>query len=65
MRYLAIVGYWIVAMFIIALIMVSFDYSLAQAMFLGSLYLPALLCLRLMIPQIDFNRPIQRLSFRV
>lgn len=57
MRYLAIVGYWIAAMFIIALVMVSFDYSLARAMFLGSLYLPALLCLRLMIPQIDFNRP--------
>ena len=42
MRYLAIVGYWIAAMFIIALVMVSFDYSLARAMFLGSLYLPAL-----------------------
>ena len=56
MRYLAIVGYWIVAMLFIALIMVSFDYSLGRSMFLGSLYLPALLCLRLMIPQVNFSR---------
>ena len=56
MRYLAIVGYWFIAMLFIALIMVSFDYSLGRAMFLGSLYLPALLCLRLMIPQVDFSR---------
>ena len=55
MRYLATVGYWTVVMVVIAMIMVSFGYTFSRAMFLGSLYLPALLCLRLMIPQINFK----------
>lgn len=57
MRYIALVGYWILVMIVIALVMVSFDYSFPRAIFLGSLYLPALLCLRLMIPQINFSQP--------
>ena len=59
MRYFAILGYWCIAVVVIALILVSFDYSFSHALFLGSLYLPALLCLRIMIPQVDFTNKIE------
>ena len=54
-RYFYIVGYWCVAMFVLALILVSFDYRFPQALFMASLFLPALLCLRLMLPQVRFT----------
>ena len=53
-RYLYIVAYWCVATVVLALIFVSFDYPFAKALFMGTLFLPALLCLRLMLPQIHF-----------
>ena len=55
MRYLAIIGYWCVAIVVIATIFVSFDYTFSHTLFMGSLYLPALLCLRIMMPQVDFS----------
>ena len=55
MRYLAIIGYWGVAIVVIAAIFVSFDYTFSHTLFMGSLYLPALLCLRIMMPQVDFT----------
>lgn len=55
MRYLVIIGYWCVAIVVIAAIFVSFDYTFSHTLFMGSLYLPALLCLRIMMPQIDFT----------
>lgn len=55
MRYLVIIGYWCVAIVIIAAIFVSFDYTFSHTLFMGSLYLPALLCLRIMMPQVDFS----------
>ncbi len=54
-RYLYIVAYWCVAMVVLALIIVSFDYRFPQALFMASLFLPALLCLRLMLPQVRFT----------
>ena len=54
-RYLYIVAYWCVAMVVLALIFVSFDYRFSQALFMASLFLPALLCLRLMLPQVRFT----------
>ena len=53
--YLYIVAYWCVAMVALALIFVSFDYRFSQALFMASLFLPALLCLRLMLPQVRFT----------
>lgn len=55
MRYLAIIGYWCMAIVVIATIFVSFDYTFSHTLFMGSLYLPALLCLRIMMPQVDFS----------
>ncbi len=55
MRYLAIIGYWCVAVVVIAAIMASLNYNFSHALFLASLYLPALLCLRIAIPQVDFS----------
>ena len=55
MRYLAIIGYWCVAIVVIATIFVSFDYTFSHTLFMGPLYLPALLCLRIMMPQVDFS----------
>ncbi len=54
-RYFYIVGYWCVAMVVLALIFVSFDYPFTQALFMASLFLPALLCIRLMLPQVRFE----------
>jgi uncharacterized membrane protein YfhO len=54
-RYLYIVAYWCVAAVVLALIFVSFDYRFSQALFMASLFLPALLCLRLMLPQVRFT----------
>ena len=54
-RYLYIVAYWCVATVVLALIFVSFDYRFSQALFMASLFLPALLCLRLMLPQVRFT----------
>ena len=59
MRHFVILGYWCVAVVVIALILVSFDYTFTHALFMGSLYLPALLCLRIMIPQVDFTNKIE------
>ena len=59
MRYFVILGYWCIAIVVIASLLVSFDYSFSHALFLGSLYLPALLCLRIMIPQVDFTNKIE------
>ena len=42
-------------MVVLALIFVSFDYRFSQALFMASLFLPALLCLRLMLPQVRFT----------
>jgi hypothetical protein len=44
-----------VAMVALALFFVSFDYRFSQALFMASLFLPALLCLRLMLPQVHFT----------
>ena len=55
MRYFVIIGYWCVAVVVIASIFVSFDYTFSHALFMASLYLPALLCLRIMLPQVDFS----------
>lgn len=54
-RYFYIVAYWCVAMVVLALIFVSFDYRFPQALFMASLFLPALLCLRLMLPLVHFT----------
>lgn len=62
MRYLAIIGYWCVAIVVIATIFVSFDYTFSHTLFMGSLYLPALLCLRIMIPQVDFSNKKEGVS---
>ena len=55
MRYLVIIAYWCIAVVIIASILFSFDYTFSHALFLGTLYLPALLCLRIMMPHVDFS----------
>ena len=54
-RYLYIIAYWCVAAVVLALIFVSFDYPFSMALFMGTLFLPALLCLRLMLPQVRFT----------
>ena len=54
-RYFYIVCYWCVAMVVLALIFISVDYRFSQALFMASLFLPALLCLRLMLPQVRFT----------
>lgn len=55
MRYLTIIGYWCLAVAVLAAVLASFDYNFSHALFLASLYLPALLCLRIAIPQVDFK----------
>lgn len=51
MRYLAISGYWISALVLLAAVLASFDYGLARALFVASSMLPGLLCGQFFLPR--------------
>ena len=55
-KVLLIVGYWIVAMLVTALLLVSLDYDLGQAVLLGMTFLPSALALAFFLPKVNKNQ---------
>ena len=55
-KVLLIVGYWIVAILVTALLLVSLDYDLGQAVLLGMTFLPSALALAFFLPKVDKNQ---------
>ncbi len=51
MRYLATIGYWMVAVLILAAVIVSFGYSFDRALFLATAMLPGMFCAKFFLPQ--------------
>ena len=56
-KVLLIVGYWIVAMLVTALLLVSLDYDLGQAVLLSMTFLPSALALAFFLPKVNKNQP--------
>ena len=52
-KVLLIVGYWIVAMLVTALLLVSLDYDLGQAVLMSVTFLPSALALSFFLPKVD------------
>ena len=52
-KVLLIVGYWIVAMLVTALLLVSLDYDLGQAILMSVTFLPSALALSFFLPKVD------------
>ena len=48
-----IVAYWIVAMFVTALILVSLDYEMGQALMMSLTFLPSAMALAFFLPKVD------------
>ena len=55
-KVLLIVGYWIAAMLVTALLLVSLDYDLGQAVLLSLTFLPSALALAYFLPKVDKNQ---------
>ena len=55
-KVLLIVGYWIVAMLVTALLLVSLDYNLGQAVLLSMTFLPSALALAFFLPKVNKNQ---------
>ena len=55
-KILLIIGYWIVAMLMTALLLVSLDYDLGQAVMLSMNFLPSALALAFFLPKVDKNQ---------
>ncbi|MCM1151055.1 MAG: LytTR family transcriptional regulator [Alistipes sp.] len=51
MRYWVICGYWIGAVVLLALLLVSFDYDFGRALFIASSMLPGMLCAQFFLPR--------------
>ncbi len=51
MRYLATIGYWMLAVLILAAVIVSFGYSFDRALFLATAMLPGMFCAKFFLPQ--------------
>ena len=51
MRYLATIGYWMLAVLILATVIVSFGYSFDRALFLATAMLPGMFCAKFFLPQ--------------
>ena len=51
MRYLVTFVYWIVAVLMLSLILVSFDYGFGRAFFLATSLLPGMLCAKFFLPE--------------
>ena len=56
-KVLLIVGYWIAAMLVTALLLVSLDYDLGQAVLLSMTFLPSALALAFFLPKVNKNQP--------
>ena len=52
-KVLLIVGYWVAAMLVTALLLVSLDYDLGQAILLSVTFLPSALALAFFLPKVD------------
>lgn len=52
-KVLIMIAYWIAAMLVTALILVSLDYDLGQAMMMGLAFLPSALALSFFLPKVD------------
>lgn len=52
MRYLATIGYWMVAVLLLACVTTSFGYDLRQALFLATSMLPGMFCAKRLLPDI-------------
>ena len=55
-KVLLIVGYWIVAILVTALLLVSLEYDLGQAVLLSMTFLPSALALAFFLPKVDKNQ---------
>ena len=56
MRYFIVIGCWIAESVVLATILVSMDYTFAQAMMLASMFLPVLLAMKYFLPQVKWER---------
>ena len=54
-KVLPIVAYWIVAMLVTSLILLSLDYDLGQALMMSVMFLPSALALSYFLPKVDRN----------
>ena len=52
-KVLIIVAYWIVAMFVTALILLSLDYEMGQALLMSLTFLPSAMALAFFLPKVD------------
>ena len=55
-KVLLIVGYWIAAMLVTALLLASLDYDLGQAVLMSMTFLPSALALAFFLPKVDKNQ---------
>ena len=53
MKLAARIGYWVVALALIAAILVSLDYTLTQAVLISLVFLPCVLALEFFLPKAD------------
>ncbi len=53
MKLVARIGYWVVALALIAVILVSLDYTLTQAILISLIFLPCVLTLEYFLPKAD------------
>lgn len=56
MKYLIVIGCWMVELMLLATIMVSLGYRFAQALMLATMFLPVLLAMKFFLPQIKIER---------
>ncbi|MBQ9660440.1 MAG: hypothetical protein IJV37_04135 [Bacteroidales bacterium] len=50
------VGYYLAAMILVAVILLSFGYTFGEALFVGTMFLPGALAARWLYPKISFVR---------
>ncbi|MBO8478048.1 MAG: LytTR family transcriptional regulator [Bacteroidetes bacterium] len=62
MKLLIEIGYVMLALLLLALIFVSFDYSFMESVFLGTLFLPGAFFLKFFIPQLALSHGKKRIA---
>lgn len=62
MRFLVEIGYIILAVLLLAMIFVSFDYSFSESLFLGTLFMPGAFALKYFMPQLAHSDGKKRIA---
>ena len=61
MKYLIVIGCWMVELLLLATVMVSLGYRFAQALMLATMFLPVLLAMKYFLPQINMERRLNNI----